>query len=90
VTAATNPLPRVLCVDDDAFMLNVLTKTIGVDYEVLTSSGGAEALQLIESSAPIQVVISDHRMPDLSGAQFLRAVREKHPLIVRDPVMRAQ
>jgi response regulator RpfG family c-di-GMP phosphodiesterase len=83
MTAATNPRPRVLCVDDDAFMLNILTKTIGVDYEVLTSSGGAEALRLIGNSEPIQVVISDHRMPDLSGAQFLRAVREKHPLIVR-------
>ena len=83
MTTATDPRPRVLCVDDDAFMLNILTKTIGVDYEVLTSSGGAAALQLIENSEPIQVVISDHRMPDLSGAQFLRAVRDKHPLIVR-------
>ena len=83
MTTATDPRPRVLCVDDDAFMLNILTKTIGVDYEVLTSSGGAAALQLIENSESIQVVISDHRMPDLSGAQFLRAVRDKHPLIVR-------
>jgi CheY-like chemotaxis protein len=83
MTAATDPRPRVLCVDDDAFMLNILTKTIGVDYAVLTSGGGGEALQLIEKSEPIQVVVSDHRMPDLSGAQFLRAVRDKHPLIVR-------
>src|SRR6202166_4268653 len=83
MTAAIDRRPRVLCVDDDAFMLNILTRTIGVDYEVLTSSGGAAALQLIENSEPIQVVISDHRMPDLSGAQFLRAVRDKHPLIVR-------
>ena len=83
MTAATDQRPRVLCVDDDAFMLNILTRTIGVDYEVLTSGGGAEALQLIEDSEPIQVVVSDHRMPDMSGAQFLRAVRDKHPLIVR-------
>jgi FixJ family two-component response regulator len=50
---------------------------------VLTSSSGAEALQLMENSEPIQVVVSDHRMPRLSGAQFLQAVRDKHPLIVR-------
>ena len=75
--------PRVLCVDDDAFMLNILTQAIGVDYEVVTSSSGAEALQLIENSDPIQVVVSDHRMPGLSGAQFLEEVRDKHPLIVR-------
>jgi FixJ family two-component response regulator len=73
----------LLCVDDDAFILDILKKTIGVDYEVLTASSGAEALQLIENSEPIQVVISDHRMPGMSGAQFLQAVREKHPLIVR-------
>jgi response regulator RpfG family c-di-GMP phosphodiesterase len=83
MTASTDRRPRVLCVDDDAFMLNILTRTIGVDYEVLTSGSGADALQLIEKSEPIQVVVSDHRMPDLSGAQFLRAVRDKHPLIVR-------
>jgi CheY-like chemotaxis protein len=83
MTAGTDRRPRVLCVDDDAFMLNILTRTIGTDYEVLTSSGGAEALQLIESSEPIQVVVSDHRMPGLSGAQLLQALRDKHPLIVR-------
>ena len=83
MTIATDRRPRVLCVDDDAFLLNILTRTIGVDYEVLTSSSGAEALQLIENSEPIQIVVSDHRMPGLSGAQFLQAVREKYPLIVR-------
>jgi CheY-like chemotaxis protein len=82
-TAATGRRPRVLCVDDDSFLLGILTKTIGVDYEVLTSSSGAEALQLIENTEPFQAVISDHRMPDMSGAQFLQAVRDKHPLIVR-------
>jgi len=82
-TAATDSRRRVLCVDDDAFLLGILTKTIGVDYEVLTSSSGEEALKLIENSEPFQVVISDHRMPGLSGAQFLRAVRDQHPLIVR-------
>jgi FixJ family two-component response regulator len=81
--AATDRRHRVLCVDDDAFMLSILSRTIGVDYEVLTSSSGAEALRLIENSEPIEVVISDHRMPGLSGAQFLQAVRDKHPQIVR-------
>jgi CheY-like chemotaxis protein len=75
--------PRVLCVDDDAFMRNILARSIGDEYEVLTSNSGAEALQLIETSDPIEVVVSDHRMPGLSGAQFLQAVRDKHPLMVR-------
>jgi CheY-like chemotaxis protein len=83
MSTATDHQPRVLCVDDDAFLLDILTRTIGGDYEVLTSSSGAEALQLIENSEPIQVVVSDHRMPGLSGAQLLQIVREKYPLIVR-------
>lgn len=57
MTAATDRRSRVLRVDDDAFMLIILTPTIGVDYEVLTSSGGADALQLIENSERIQVVL---------------------------------
>jgi CheY-like chemotaxis protein len=83
MTIATNHRPRVLCVDDDSLLLDILSRTIGGDYEVLTSSSGAEALQLIENSEFIQVVVSDHRMPGLSGAQLLQIVREKYPLIVR-------
>lgn len=83
VTAVSDCRPRVLCVDDDAFLLGVLTRTIGVDYEVLTSGSGEEALQLIENSEPVQVVVSDHRMAGLSGAEFLQAVRDKYPPIVR-------
>jgi FixJ family two-component response regulator len=83
MNTATDHRPRVICVDDDALLLDILKRTIGGDYEVLTSSSGAEALQLIENSERIQVVVSDHRMPGLSGAQLLQAVREKYPLIVR-------
>lgn len=75
--------PRVLCVDDDAFMLDILARTIGADYDVVTAGSGAEALALIERSEPIPIVISDHRMPGMSGAQFLQALREKHPQMVR-------
>jgi response regulator RpfG family c-di-GMP phosphodiesterase len=83
MTAASGRRARVLCVDDDAFMLDILTRAIGADYEVLTSGSGADALQLIEHSEPIQVLISDHRMPGMSGAQLLQAARDKHPSIVR-------
>src|ERR1700722_12973410 len=82
-TAATGRRPRVLCVDDDALVLSLLSRAIGVDYDVLTSSSGEEALNLIENPELFQVVISDHRMPGMSGAQFLEAVRDRHPLVVR-------
>jgi CheY-like chemotaxis protein len=85
-TAATGRRPRVLCVDDDAFMLSILSRTIGVGYEVLNSGSGAESLQLIENSEPIEVVISDHRMPGLSGAQFREPMRM--PIAHPTPVAR--
>jgi len=83
MTGTAGPKFRVLCVDDDPFQLNLLTRAIGAEYELLTCGSGTEALHLIENSEPIQVVVSDHRMPGLSGAQFLQVLREKHPLVVR-------
>jgi response regulator RpfG family c-di-GMP phosphodiesterase len=73
----------VLCVDDDAVMLDITTRMIDSEYEVFAASSGEEALGLIEKSPSIDVVVSDHRMPGLSGAQFLQLVRDKQPLMVR-------
>lgn len=64
-------------------MLDIIARMIDADYEVLTAPGGEEALALIENSPPIDVVVSDHRMRGLSGAQFLQVVRDKQPLTVR-------
>jgi response regulator RpfG family c-di-GMP phosphodiesterase len=75
--------PRVLCVDNDPVMLDIITRMIDRDYEVLGAASGKEALRLIESSAPIDVVVSDLRMHGLSGAQFLQLVRKTQPLTVR-------
>jgi len=75
--------PRVLCVDDDPVMLDIVTRMIDLDYEVLVAASGKEALRLIERSAPIDVVVSDLRMHGLSGAQFLQLVRKTQPLTVR-------
>jgi hypothetical protein len=38
ISAATGRRHRVLCVDDDALLLGILTKTIGVDYEEKTNT----------------------------------------------------
>ncbi|MFH0945070.1 MAG: response regulator [Planctomycetota bacterium] len=74
---------RILVVDDEpnvtAGLLKVLRKE---PYEILSANSAAEALVTLSSQA-VQVVISDERMPGMTGAEFLAEVRKRHPLIVR-------
>jgi CheY-like chemotaxis protein len=51
-------------------------------YHVLTACGGAEALELLALN-PVQVIISDQRMPEMSGVEFLSRVKEIYPQTVR-------
>lgn len=73
--------PKILIVDDEAEILRVLEKTLEDDFEVVTCVRAKEALALIDES--FQVILSDQRMPEMSGSEFFRIVREKHPQIVR-------
>jgi len=58
----------VLVVDDEPVALAVLRRTLEPNYHVLTASDGLEALAIIEAWGPvIRVVVTDVRMPRLSG-----------------------
>src|SRR4051794_1204641 len=60
--------PVVLVVDDEPVALAVLQRTLEPHYHVLTASDGLEALNIIEAWGPgIRVVVTDVRMPRLSG-----------------------
>lgn len=73
--------PKILIVDDEAEILRVLEKTLEDDYEIVTCLRAKEAIGLIDDS--FYVILSDQRMPEMSGSEFFRIVREKHPQIVR-------
>ena len=73
------PLPRVLFVDDDP----TLTRNLHVvlrraPFEVLTANSGPDALEILEAG-PIDVVVSDERMPGMTGSELLTQVRELYP-----------
>ncbi|HVH06203.1 MAG TPA: response regulator, partial [Myxococcota bacterium] len=53
------------------------------DYDVVTSASPRDALVKLEQHAPIAVVISDQRMPEMTGVEFLAKVYEKYPNTVR-------
>lgn len=73
----------VLCVDDEKNILNSLRRLLRQEnYNLLTASSGAEGLKMLEET-PVQLVISDQRMPEMSGVDFLSRVREKYPEIIR-------
>jgi response regulator RpfG family c-di-GMP phosphodiesterase len=76
--------PRVLCVDDEPQVLEGLTLNLRRRFEVHTAPGGPEGLKLIETATtPFAVIISDMRMPVMTGAVFLSQVRQRWPDTVR-------
>lgn len=73
----------VLCVDDEKNILNSLKRLLRKEnYELLTASSGPEGLQLMDEKK-VHLVISDQRMPEMSGTDFLEKVKEKHPDVLR-------
>ena len=72
---------RVLFVDDDARLLNALRTTFRQDYDVVTAETGDAALEMARQG--VHVIVSDQRMPGLTGVELLRKVRAVAPNTVR-------
>lgn len=72
----------LLIVDDEKEILRSLTLTFADDYDVFTTSSGAEALEAL-SQHPIALVIADQRMPGMTGAELLEQVFQINPHIIR-------
>jgi two-component system NtrC family sensor kinase len=75
---------RILLVDDEQSVLNALNRFFRRnDYDVQICTSAQEALKLMEDSEPFHLVISDYRMPDMNGVEFLSIVRSRWPETVR-------
>ncbi|MBN2499091.1 MAG: response regulator [Deltaproteobacteria bacterium] len=74
---------RILAVDDEPEILRVLRRTLEEEYEVLTATSGAEALELIRSTPDIHVLITDQRMPEMSGIKLIEQAKKTNPAMVR-------
>lgn len=78
------PRPRLLCVDDEPYVLEGLRDSLRRSFDVQVATSGAEALALLrEEPEAYSVVISDMRMPGMPGSDFLRAARLVAPDAVR-------
>jgi CheY-like chemotaxis protein len=71
--------PRILVVDDEEAILETMTFTFEDEYEVFTSTDARRALDLLDEEAPIAVVLTDQRMPNMSGVEFVTEVCRRHP-----------
>ena len=73
----------VLFVDDEVNILKAIQRLLrNEDFDVLTANHPGEAMELIERAGP-QVIVSDQRMPEMSGVEFLSSVRDRHNDVVR-------
>ena len=73
----------VLFVDDEVNILRALQRLLrNESMTVLTASSPQEALEVLDKAEP-EVVVTDQRMPEMSGVDLLYAVRDRHPDIVR-------
>ena len=79
------PAPRatVLLVDDEAGVLSALRRLLRPSgYQVMTAESGAAALELL-ATQPIDLIVSDMRMPNMNGAEFLSKARLLYPDTMR-------
>ncbi|MCA9393635.1 MAG: response regulator [Candidatus Omnitrophica bacterium] len=73
----------ILCVDDEECILSSLRRTLRTEgYEVLEALSGQMGLSILKDH-DVDLVISDQRMPEMSGYEFLRQVKADYPSALR-------
>ena len=72
--------PVVLVVDDDALVLgNVADMLEDLGYSPILAGSGAEALKLLATGEPIDVMLTDYAMPNMTGLQLAKEARSRRP-----------
>jgi sensor histidine kinase YesM len=72
----------ILFVDDEKHNLTAFRATFRRDFEIVTAQSAEDAMELLETRV-FDLVISDQRMPKISGAELLSFVFDKHPETLR-------
>ncbi len=73
----------ILCVDDDANILEGYKRHLRKEFKLETAVGPEQGLQIVAERGPFAVVVSDLQMPGMNGIQFLARVREQTPDTIR-------
>jgi serine phosphatase RsbU (regulator of sigma subunit) len=78
----TKSLPAILYVDDEQDNLTVFNSAFRRDYEVHLALSGKEGLEIMKKHE-IQLIITDQRMPEMTGIQFLEKIIPEYPDCIR-------
>lgn len=74
---------KILVVDDEPDNLDLLYRTFHREFKVLKADNAPQALEILANEGDITVIISDQRMPMMSGTEFLSLTAQKYPDIIR-------
>ena len=79
----SSPKTKLLIVDDEVDNLDLLQRIFHKGYRVIKAENGFEGLSRLEQEPDIGIIISDQRMPMMSGTEFLSQVAEIYPDTIR-------
>jgi signal transduction histidine kinase len=76
------PKPCLLVVDDEPDLVQSVKDLLRFDYRVLGATRATEGLRIMSAEA-VEIVMSDQRMPEMTGVEFLSSLKQTHPDTVR-------
>ncbi len=79
----TEGLPRLLLVDDEPAVIEGIARRLRREFEIFSANDGAHALRLLEQLGEMHIIVSDMRMPGMSGAALLAEASQFYPNMVR-------
>lgn len=74
---------RLMVVDDESDNLDLLYRTFRREFEVFRADSGIKALQVLQQEGEMGIIISDQRMPRMSGTEFLSRTVNQYPDTIR-------
>ncbi len=75
-------LPTILIVDDEVRSLETIQRTLDDDFDVKTAATIADAQRILEQEW-VQIILCDQRMPEMTGVEFLKQIRDQWPDVIR-------
>jgi len=81
--ASRSKKPKILVVDDEPDNLDLLYRTFHREYKVFRAESGLAALKILEQESGIAAIVSDQRMPIMSGTELLSLTAVQYPDIIR-------